>query len=87
MSWRSLGPTALKQTVRKNALRRGLLGGSRPWLVVFAVLRFAKWSSKVTKRGEAPIAFRQTLSPGQSLVITHLEEPAKAPKPKGASPA
>ncbi len=87
MSWRSLGPTALKQTVRTNALRRGLLGSSRPWLVVFAVLRIAKWSSKITKRGEAPIAFRQTLSPGQSFVITHLEAPAEVTKPKGVSPA
>ncbi|HAI64371.1 MAG TPA: hypothetical protein DCM13_05735 [Acidimicrobiaceae bacterium] len=87
MSWRSLGPAAVKQTVRTNALRRGLLGGSRPRLVVFAVLQIAKWSNKVTKRGEAPIAFRQALRPGQSFVITHLESPTKAPKSKGASPA
>jgi hypothetical protein len=87
MSWRSLGPAALKQAVHTNALRRGLLGGSRPWLVVFAVLRIAKWSSKVAKRGEAPVAFRQALRPGQSFVITHLEAPTKAPKSKGTSPA
>ncbi|HAB58312.1 MAG TPA: hypothetical protein DCE75_09695 [Acidimicrobiaceae bacterium] len=87
MSWRSIGPTALKQTVRTNALRKGLLGGSRQWLVVFAALRVASWSNKVTKRGEAPIAFRQALQPGQAFVITHLEAPAKAPKSKGASPA
>tara|TARA_B100000676_G_C17340879_1_gene466084 strand:+ start:267 stop:434 length:168 start_codon:yes stop_codon:yes gene_type:complete len=55
--------------------------------VVFAVLQIAKWSNKVTKRGEAPIAFRQALRPGQSFVITHLESPTKAPKSKGASPA
>ena len=55
--------------------------------MVFAVLRIAKWSSKVTKRGEAPIAFRKALPPGQSFVITHLEAPAKAPKSKGTPPA
>ena len=87
MSWRSFGPTALKQTVRTNARRRGLLGGSRQWLIVFAVLRIASWSSKVTKRGEAPIAFRQALQPGQAFVVTHLETAAKAPKSRGASPA
>ena len=87
MSWRFPSPAALKQTVRTNALRRGLLGGSRPWLVVFAVLRIMRWSSKVTKRGEAPIAFRKALQPGQSFVITHLEAPGKAPKSKGTSPA
>ena len=87
MSWRSFGTTALKRTVRTNALRRGLLGGSRLWLVAFAVLRIASWSSKVTKRGEAPVAFRQALRPGQSFVITHLEAPTKAPKSKGTSPA
>lgn len=70
---RSFGPAYLKRTVRFNATRKGLLGGSRFWLVVFGVLRLAKWSGKVTKRGEAPIQFSEALQTGESFVVRHVD--------------
>ncbi len=70
---RSFGPAYLKRTFRLNATRKGLLGGDRFWLAMFGVLQLAKWSGKVTKRGEAPIRFSELLKPGEALIIRHLD--------------
>ena len=62
----------LRRYLRVNALRRGVLGGSRPWLAILVLGLIGRGLGKVSKRGEAPIAFREALEPGQSLLITHL---------------
>lgn len=87
MAARSFGPAYVKRTVRFNATRKGLLGGSRPWLAVFGLMQLVKWSGKVTKRGDAPIKFGESLQPGESFVISHVAPPTKAKKRKGSSPA
>ena len=86
MAARSFGPAYVKRTVRFNSVRKGLLGGSRPWLIMWGVLHLAKWSGKVTKRGEAPIKFGESLQPGESFVISHVAPPKK-PKRKGTPSA
>ncbi|MEO0494622.1 MAG: hypothetical protein AAF081_14525 [Actinomycetota bacterium] len=87
MAARSFGPAYLKRTVRFNATRKGLLGGSRPWLVVFGLLRLAAWSGKVTKRGDAPVKFGESLQPGESFVITHIAPPKKERRRRGGPAA
>ena len=67
------GPTYVKRTVRMNSIRKGLLGGSRFWLAVFAAGFVARWSGKVTKRGEMPVRYSERLEPGESIVITHID--------------
>ena len=69
---RSFGPAYVKRSFRFNATRKGLLGGSRFWLAMFGVLQVAKWSGKVTKRGEAPVKFSESLNPGESFVVRHV---------------
>ena len=66
------GPSYVKRTIRVNSIRKGLLGGSRFWLVVFALGSVARWSGKVTKRGEMPVRYSERLEPGEELVIRHL---------------
>ena len=56
-----LGPTYVKRTVRMNSIRKGLLGGSRFWLAIFGLGYVARWSGKVTKRGEMPVRFSEEL--------------------------
>ena len=73
MAGRSFGPSYLKRTFRFNATRKGLLGGSRFWLTMFGLLQVAKWSGKVTKRGDAPIKFSESLKPGESFVVRHVD--------------
>lgn len=77
----SLGPESVTRALRRHSIRRGLLGGNRFWLVVFVLLRLAKWSGDVTKRGPMPIRFHEALKPGEGYVITHLD-----PKAGGAAP-
>ena len=78
MAGRGFGPTYVRRTIRMNSIRKGLLGGSRFWLTVFALGYVARWSGKVTKRGEMPIRYSETLEPGQELVIRHM---ASGPDP------
>ncbi|MEZ5169082.1 MAG: hypothetical protein R2695_22290, partial [Acidimicrobiales bacterium] len=72
MARRGFGPAYVRRTVRVNSVRKGVFGGSRFWLTVFALGSIARWSGKVTKRGEMPVRFSEKLGPGESLVIRHL---------------
>lgn len=78
MAVRSFGPRAfVSRTIRYNAVRQGLLGGSAAWFSVFVLLRLGRSINKVTKRGEAPIRFSEQLEVGQRLVIEHLPPPER----------
>jgi hypothetical protein len=55
----------------RTGIRRGLVGGSRPWMIVAMVAGSIRLFNRF--RGEGPeIAYREELEPGQTLVI-HLE--------------
>ncbi len=75
MAGRGFGPTYVKRTVRRNSVRKGLLGGSRFWLAIFIAGYVARWSGKVTKRGEMPVRYSERLLPGESITITHIDAP------------
>lgn len=49
---------------------RGLLGGSRGWTIVWAVLFGARLVKKATTR-EEKVVYSEKLRPGQTLVIRH----------------
>ena len=78
MAGGGLGSSYIRRTIRTNSIRKGLLGGSRFWLTVFVLRRFARWSTKITKRGEMPIRFSEPLAPGEWLEIRHLD-PSRGP--------
>jgi hypothetical protein len=67
----------LRRYIRINALRRGVFGGSKPWLAVFVLGIIGRQVGKVTKRGEMPIVLSERLKPGEGLVITHLAPPRR----------
>lgn len=73
MARRGLGPAYVRRTVRMNSIRKGLLGGSRFWLVVFGLLQIGRWSGNVTKRGEMPVRYSERLEPGEAIVIRHID--------------
>lgn len=63
--------------LRRAGIDRGLLGGSRPWLVIGALawgLRLARWALRRQER----VLLLEELAPGERLVITHAPLPAKA---------
>jgi hypothetical protein len=60
----------LLDTARKLGLARGVLGDSRPWLVVAGVawgIRALQWA----RRPAPATVLREVLEPGQTLVIRH----------------
>ncbi len=59
----------LSWAVRKG-LRRGLLGGETPWLVVGAVALMAQLALKVLNR-QPEVVFSEKLGEGEQLIITH----------------
>ena len=78
----------LARYLRFNATRKGLLGGSKGWLAVFAALTIGRQIGKVTKRGEAPIVYSERLEPGQVLVLTHEPPPpTRRQRRRGADPS
>jgi hypothetical protein len=48
----------------------GLLGGSRGWTVLWAVIFGARMVKKATTR-DAKVVYSETLRPGESVVIRH----------------
>ena len=57
------------RTIRRRALRQGLLGGSRTWQVVWAVLLGARLLRRLT-RVRPEVVYSEKLEPGETLVIT-----------------
>lgn len=59
----------LSWAVRKG-LRRGVLGGETPWLVLGALALLAQFGLKVWKK-QPEVVFSEKLGPGEQLIITH----------------
>jgi len=53
-------------------LRRYLRGGGRRWQLALAVVLLGRLLQRATKLGTAPVAFEQSLKPGEGLLVTHL---------------
>ena len=65
----------------RRAQARGLLGGSRPWTVLWGVL-FARRMWKRFLKDQPEILYRTELKPGETLVISGKEnEPRVVPSP------
>ena len=62
----------IQRRIRINAVRRGLLGGSRFWTAVFVAGRLRGFVQRVTKRAEMPIVSSDEVGVGEGLVIRHL---------------
>jgi hypothetical protein len=75
----------LRRYIRLNAFRRGVLGGSRPWLVIFVLGLLGRQVGKVTKRGEMPLVLSERLKPGEALLITHLAPKRRGRRGRGTS--
>ena len=75
----------LRNYIRANAIRRGLLGGSRPWLAVLVFSFCARRVGKVTKRGVMPLVLSEALKPGESMIITHLAPKRRGRRGRGTS--
>lgn len=58
---------------------KGLLGGSRPWAIVWALLFGARMLKKATGR-EPEVVHRAELEPGDGLVIRHEAPAERQPK-------
>jgi hypothetical protein len=64
----------------RNGLRRGLLGGSRPWLLIGVAAGGLRLLGRITSNDEK-VVFREELAPGTSLVISHGTEEEPEVKP------
>lgn len=60
--------------LRRQAMLRGVLGGSRNWTVVWAVLVGVRLLRRLTA-DKPEIVYRHTLAPGAGLVIRNGDRP------------
>ena len=65
--------------VWRHATRKGLFGGDRRWMAVFAVIGAAKLLRRLSGSGKPPQpVYRTTLKPGETLTVRHLRADADA---------
>ena len=57
----------------QTAVRRGLFGGSRAWMTVFAILGIRRIVRRLAG-SEPEVVFTSDLKPGEAFVITHLAD-------------
>jgi len=60
----------------RRAQLKGLLGGSRPWMVVWVVILAARILRRLTKE-KPEIVYSEELRPGETLVISSKEREPK----------
>ena len=66
--------------ILRAGFRRGVLGGSRPWLVAFGVAGVVR----LLQRGREPeVVFCEELADGETLVISRLPNAAVADRMEG----
>jgi hypothetical protein len=64
---------AIVNALRRRGFRRGVMGDSRAWLTIWALLAAGKVVRRIV--GHKPeVVYKETLAPGQTLVIAHATE-------------
>ena len=63
--------------LRRRAQMKGVVGGSRAWTIVWAVLIGGRLLRRITS-DEEKVVFRRKLQPGEALVIRS-EKPGAGP--------
>ncbi len=61
------------RTLFRIGLRKGLMGGSKPWLIVGAVAGGIRLLGRMAGR-EPEVVYCEKLEPGERLAISHLTE-------------
>lgn len=69
-----LSPTAL---VRRNAIYKGFLGGSRGWMVLGGIFWFATFLRRTLGKNEVVVA-SEVLRPGEFVTIRTIAPPTRA---------
>ncbi|MGI9604286.1 MAG: hypothetical protein ACR2QE_20575 [Acidimicrobiales bacterium] len=64
-------PKGFRRYVKYNATRKGLFGGSKLWLGVYAAGRLRTFSGQLSKKGEAPLVFSGPVSEGHWAQVVH----------------
>ena len=63
--------------VRRQAIRRGVMGGSRAWLILGGLAWGFRLLRRVASTRRLRAVLTEELRPGESLVITHLPDESR----------
>lgn len=80
---RVLRSATAKRLIKRSALRKGLLGGSPLWRTVYGLLTLRKIWSRVSKKGNAPVEFREHIPEGEAWTLVHVPEASKRGRGEG----
>ena len=61
------------RTLLRMGFRKGLIGGSKPWLVLGAAAGGIRLLGRMARR-EPEVVYCEELQPGQRVIVTHLTE-------------
>ena len=63
--------------LRRQAMVRGLLGGSRAWLILGSIAWGVRLLNRLASTRRVRAVLTEELRPGESLVISHLSDDSK----------
>ena len=70
--------------IRRQSFRRGLIGGSRVWMVVGGVYSLLKVVRRMSRATDTVIA-AETLKPGESVLIEALPRTSRRDRRRGTA--
>ena len=70
--------------IRRQSVRRGLIGGSRVWMVVGGVYSLLKVVRRMSRATDTVIA-AETLKPGESVLIEALPRTSRRDRRRGTA--
>ncbi|CAB4739088.1 MAG: hypothetical protein F2934_12085 [Actinobacteria bacterium] len=70
--------------IRRQSLRKGLIGGSRVWMVVGGVYSLLKVVRRMSRATDTVIA-AETLKPGESVLIEALPRTSRRDRRRGTA--
>jgi len=74
---------AMRTKFRVKAVRKGLVGGSRMWRIIWVLLTLRNGWAKVSKSRGAPIRFTEPLREGEAWQVVHVPEDSKRGRGEG----
>ena len=69
-----INKATIVRLIKTNALRKGLLGGHPLWRAIWVFQLLRKGWSKISKKGEAPITFSESIDEGTAWTLVHVPE-------------
>lgn len=78
-----LRSTYIKRVIATNSVRKGLIGGSGFWRLIWLIRLARRNWTKVSKKGEMPIVHSEAIGEGEAWTMVHVPEESRRGRGEG----